>query len=261
MKLIDVHSHLQFSAFEVDREEIIKKAFEAGIGIINAGTNKENSLAAVELAKKYSQNLWAAIGRHPTEKENFDYEFYKNLAKDKKVVAIGECGLDYYRIEDRGLRIEKKIKIKQQEIFIKHIKLANEVGKPLMIHCREAFDDLIKILNSQSSILNPFPGVLHFFTGSLKDAKKLLEMGFYFTFGGLITFNRDFDEIIRFIPLERILLETDAPYVAPVSYRGKRNEPVYIIETAQKMAKIKNVSFEKVCEQTIQNTKLVFDIS
>lgn len=249
MKLIDAHCHLQFSDFDVDREEVIKKTFEAGVGIINAGTNKENSLEAVELAKKYSQNLWAAVGQHPTEKENFDYEFYKNLAQEKKVVAIGECGLDYYRNQEKE---------KQKEVFIQHIQLANESEKPLMIHCREAFDDLIKILNANRDALNP-DNIIHFFTGSVKDAEKLLGMGFYFTFGGLITFNRDFDEIIKFIPLERILLETDAPYVAPMPYRGKRNEPVYIIETAYKMAEIKNVSFEKVCEQTTQNVKIIFN--
>ena len=217
---------------------------------------------------------------HPTEitVSGWDYEFFKTLAKDKKAVAIGECGLEYFR----GKGENEADKQKQKELLVKHILLAKELKKPLMIHCREAFGDLIKILNSQSSIPNSIPGVLHFFTGTLDDAKKLLEMGLYFTFGGAITFPMNkkirmgafglpkpkaearylgaFDEIIKFLPLEKIMVETDAPYVAPAPYRGKRNEPVYVIEVAKKIAEIKGVSFEKVCEQTTSNARKVFGI-
>lgn len=277
LKLIDVHCHLQFSAFDKDRDETVRRAFKNNIGIINAGANRESSKKAVELAEKYPQGLWAAVGLHPMETEVFDYEFFKKLANNGKVVAIGECGLDYHRIKNN----ESRIKNLQKDIFIKHIELAKEVNKPLMIHCRsgeakrvspqneagrDAFADLIEILIANYQLLiTSIPGVLHFFTGSLDDAKKLLALGFYFTFGGLITFNRSFDEIIKFIPLERILLETDAPYVAPAPYRGQRNEPIYIIETAKKMAEIKGIvtadPFEEIVKQTTNNAAVVFNFA
>lgn len=248
-KLIDAHCHLQFAAFDVDREQTIERTFQAGVSMIVVGTDKGNSQKAVELAQKYPGGIFAAVGQHPTETGKFESDFYGKLADNKKVVAVGECGLDFYRIKNA----ESGIKNLQKEIFIKHIEIANKVKKPLMIHCRDAFGGLIEILNSESSRLNSPPGIIHFFTGTMKDAENLLDLGFYFTFGGLITFNRDFDEIIRFIPLERILLETDAPFVAPVPYRGKRNEPAYIVETAKKMAELKNASFEEIAGQTFEN--------
>jgi len=270
-KFFDAHTHLQSPDFNKDREEVIQRIFDANIGVINVGADKNSSLKAVELAKKYPDKMRATIGCHPHYIEEFDYDFFKKLAGIPEVVAIGECGLDYYCNQENQNsqgklcspeEAELKIKEKQKEIFIKHIELAKEVGKPLMIHCRKAFDDLIEILESnvKGQRLNVQSDIIHFFTGSLEDAKKLLEMRFYFTFNGLITHNRDFDEIIKYIPLEKILLETDAPYVAPLSHRGKRNEPAYIIETAQKMAEIKGVSLEKVAEQTTENTIKVFNI-
>jgi len=260
--IIDSHTHLQFAAFNKDREEVIKRAFDSGIWLVNVGTDKESSIKAVELANKYKEGVYAAVGQHPHEANNdndYDHDFFKKMALDSKVVAIGECGLDYYRSQEIQ-NSELRIKNLQKDVFIKHIELAKEVQKPLMIHCRDAFGDLIKILNSKFLILNSPPGVMHFFTGTLDDTKKLLEMDFYFTFGGLITFNRSFDEIIKFIPLDKILLETDAPYVSPAPYRGKRNEPLYIIETAKKMAELKGVSFEEICRQTTENAKEIFKI-
>lgn len=268
--LIDVHTHLQFAAFDKDRDEVVKRAIDQNIWVINIGANKQSSQKAVEMARKYSIGVLAAVGLHPNDiDEGFDYEFYKDLAQEPKVVAIGECGLDYYRAESEK---EKSIRQNQQEVFIKHIKLASETKKPLMIHCRaerdfnpaqrgvaDAFNDLIAILKSYNLNLKS-PGIIHFFTGTLKDAKQLLEMNFYFTFGGLITFNRSFDEIIRYLPLERILLETDAPYVAPEPYRSKRNEPAYIVEVAKKLAEIKNISFEKVAQQTTVNALDIFKL-
>jgi len=256
--LIDSHTHLQFHQFDKDRDEVIRRAFNSGIWMVNVGTDKESSVKAVELANKYKEGVYATVGVHPHEADkDFDYDFYKRLALEPKVVAIGETGLDYYRSQEIQ-NSEFRIKNLQKEIFIRHIELAKEVQKPLMIHCRDAFSDLIEILNSKFLILNSPPGVVHFFAGTLEDAKKLLEMGFYFTFGGLITFNQSFNEIIKFLPLEKILLETDAPYVAPLPYRGKRNEPSYIIETAKKMAEIKSVSFEEISKQTTENALKIF---
>lgn len=275
--LFDVHTHVQFAAFKNDYKAVIQRVLDKNIWLVNIGTQKDTSVRAVEIAENFPQGVYAVIGLHPihTEKschdkqelggekgltsreELFDYEYYKNLAKSPKVVAIGECGLDYYRTKNLELRTKQK----QKRAFMQQIELANEVKKPLMIHCRNAFEDLIGILSS--SFLNSkfsSPGVIHFFSGTLTDAKKLLELGFSFTFGGVITFVRDYDEVIKYLPLERILLETDAPYVAPIPYRGKRNEPVFVEETAKKLAAIKNINIDTVAEKTTQNARAIFHI-
>jgi len=307
-KLFDSHTHLPFSAFDKDRDEVIKRTLDSDIWIINVGSQKNTSLKAVELTREYPEGVYATVGLHPihtsnahfdpqevgrengfnSRSENFDYEFYKNLVLDKKVVAVGECGLDYAvfargqgerpqkrasadsafvatsakeaALREGGLPSKEKLKEKQESVFIDHIKLAHELNKPLMIHCRQAFDDLISVLISHLSFLNTPPGIIHFFTGTTDNAKTLLEMEFYFTFGGLITYNRQFDEIIKFLPLEKILLETDAPYVAPEPYRNKRNEPIYITETAKKLAEIKNISFEEISKQTTENALKIFNL-
>ena len=198
--------------------------------------------------------MFATVGLHPNDnkKEVFDHEAYKNLAlSSSRVVAIGECGLDYFRGADEAE------KARQKDIFIKQIKLAKELNKPLMIHCREAFEDLIKILQE---VGGGFSGVVHFFNGTTQNAKVLLDMGFYFSFGGVLTFTRDYDEQVKFIPLDKILLETDAPYVAPVPYRGKRNEPLYVVEVAKKIAEIKGATLEEVAHLTTNNALSVFGI-
>lgn len=287
VKLFDVHTHTQFAAFAGQIDAVIKRALDAGVWLLNVGTQKGTSAKAIEVAEKYSEGVYAAIGLHPihTEEsyhdrqelgipdyipnsrelenkgmkgfvsrgEDFDYEYYKKLAQNSKVIAIGECGLDYYRLTE-------ETKTKQREVFIKQIELAREVGKPLMIHCRNAFGDLIDILNTKYKIPNTSSGIVHFFTGTTDDAEKLLELGFSFSFGGVITFARDYDDQIKYIPLDRIVLETDAPYVAPTPYRGKRNEPVYVIEAAKKLAEIKNISFEKAAEQTLANARKIFKL-
>lgn len=277
MKFFDAHTHLQFAAFKDDYREAIKRAFEAGVaGLVNVGTQKDTSRLAVEIAEEYPSGVYATVGIHPihTSKsyhdsqelgggeaamaftsrgEDFDFEYYRQLALHPKVVAIGECGLDYYRLENETVQKEK-----QKQVFIQQIELAYTIKKPLMIHCREAYQDLIEILNSEFKILTSPPGIIHFFSGSLEDVKKLLELGFYFTFGGVITFARDYDEAIKMIPLDRILSETDAPYVAPEPWRGKRNEPAYIIKITEKLAFIKKVSLATMSEQILENAARVF---
>ena len=175
------------------------------------------------------------------------------MAERPKVVAIGECGFDYYRLGE-------ETKEKQKAVFLQQIELASEIKKPLMIHCRQAFGDLVEVLNSKFQILNSPPGIVHFFSGTKDDAQNLLDMGFSFSFGGVITFARDYDEVIKYIPLERISLETDAPYVAPVPYRGKRNEPAYIVEVARKIAELKNTSLEEVAMITFENSRRAFNM-
>lgn len=280
LKFFDVHTHTQFPQYNEDRDLVILRSLEAGVWMLQVGTDFLSSKKAVELAEKYKEGVYASVGLHPNDvaKEKFNYEEYKKLAlSSKKVVAIGECGLDYYRTKMEGGWD------KQKEIFKKHIELAKNVKKPLMIHCREAFHDLTQIL--QESVVTapraPFlnkeggdeemkslsgerfssPGIIHFFSGNIDDAQKLLDLGFSFSFGGVITFTRDYDEQIKFIPLNKILLETDAPYVAPIPYRGKRNEPFYVIEVAKKIAEIKGATVEEVAQMTTQNTLQLFMIS
>lgn len=269
-KFFDVHTHVQFSAFNYDREAVIQRALTAGVGLVNVGTAQTTSREAVNLAQKHD-GLYAAIGLHPihtvrsyhddsessdedlsADGENFDYEFYKKLGENKKVVAIGECGFDFYRVKN------EEVLIKQEDAFVAQIALARELGKPLMIHCRNGFQDLIRVLQN-SKLSNP-PGIIHFFSGAKDDARKLLDLGFAFTFGGVITFVRDYDEVIKFIPSDRILSETDAPYVTPAPYRGKRNEPAYVIEVVRKLAEIKNTPFEKMSEQILVNAGKIFQL-
>ena len=257
-KLIDAHTHVQFVAYKEDRDEVIKRSLDSGIWMVNIGTQIDTSLEAIKLAEKYSEGVYATVGLHPvhTDKsfhdeaelgadqaftsrgEVFNYEEYKKLASHPKVVAIGECGLDYYH-SDEDIK-------KQEKSFIEQIELAYEVKKPLMIHCRKAFQDLINILRDNRHKLQTVPGIIHFFSGDIKEATILLDMGFYFTFGGVVTFTRDYDEIIKTVPLNRLLLETDAPYVTPTPYRGKRNEPFYVTEVAKKIGEIKNIDLEEV---------------
>jgi len=284
-KYFDSHTHLQFAAFDNDRDEILEKTLNERVGMVNVGTQFETSKKAIELAHKYdnhplfSKFIYATIGLHPihtsksfydeselgapkdnnkyafvSKEEIFNYDAYKELSKDAKVVAIGECGLDYFRIENENQ------KEKQIEAFEKQILLSFEIKKPLMIHCRSAFSDLILILEKNKNKLNNPPGIIHFFSGNKDEAIKLLNLGFYFTFGGVITFVRDYDKIIKLIPDDKILSETDAPYVAPIPYRGKRNEPRYVKEVVKKLAEIKNIKEEKINEQILENARKVFGI-
>ncbi len=207
--------------------------------------------------------------------EVFDYEYYKKLATDPKVVAIGECGLDFaVFVRGQRERLQKRasaeafsegrvetIKNKQKEVFLKQIELACDVKKPLMIHCRDAYPELMDILVRHYKPNMNCPGIAHFFSGTKEHATKLIDLGFYFTFGGVITFARSYDEVIRFIPTNRILSETDAPYVSPEPHRHKRNEPAYVIEIVKKLAEIKKVSLEKMRIQILENAKGVFNIN
>lgn len=273
----DVHTHTQFAVFKDDQDAVIQRALQAGVWMVNVGTQKDTSRTAVETARRYAEGVYASVGVHPihTEKsyhdekelgitnhasagftsrgEEFDYEYYKSLASDEKVVAIGECGLDYYRLSE-------ETKDKQKKMFLGQIELAYEIKKPLMIHCRNAFGDLISVLKIQNSKFQVTPGIIHFFSGTTDDARQLLDLSFFFSFGGVITFARDYDEVVKYIPLDRIVLETDAPYVTPVPWRGKRNEPYYISAVAHKIAELKLISTEETAGQTAQNAKLIFNL-
>lgn len=280
----DAHTHPHFAAFKDDYREAIQRGLDAGVGMILVGTQKDTSRHSVEVAREFSNApVYAAVGLHPVHTgksfhdaqelgegdaakafvsrgEEFDYEHYKTLAQDPKVVAIGEFGLDYYRLEE-------DTKQKQFAAFDAQVALAHDVQKPLMIHCRNAFPDLIARLSTARNLLLADAGIIHFFTGTVEDARALLELGFSFTFGGVVTFPPkkgqlagDYDEVVKFIPLDRILSETDAPYVAPVPYRGKRNEPMYVVEVVKKLAELKGISAEEMQGRIWENAKRVFGI-
>lgn len=276
LRLIDSHAHVQFPVYDSDRDAVIARALGEGVGMVNVGTQYSTSLNAADLAERYPDGVWATAGFHPNHldanayhdrqelkdpnEERFDYAKFFDLARHPKVVAIGECGLDYYRA-DSGRGMADSVKERQQDIFRQQIELAHELKKPLVIHCRQAFPDLISILSANRYPLTSHGnGVVHFFSGSWEDAERLLDLGFFLGFGGVITFARDYDEVITKAPLGRIVVETDAPYVSPVPYRGKRNEPAYVVETAKKIAELRGVAFEDVAAATTANVKDAFRI-
>ncbi|MCL5012144.1 MAG: TatD family hydrolase [Patescibacteria group bacterium] len=264
IKVIDAHTHVQM-ILPAYQDAVIKRAQDAGIGIINSGADEQSSKDAVILTHTHKAT-WATVGYHPHEAlKSLNLEIIKELAKDEKVVGVGECGLDYFKLDSQQ---EEHIKQEQKKLFEFHIQLAREVQKPLVIHCRDAFTETIEILQSHKNELLPEAGILHFFTGTLNDAKQLLDLGFSFTFGGLITFNRSFDEIIKYIPTDKILAETDAPWVTPLSYKKNAflknehgaaiNEPVYVTEVVEWLAKIKEIKQSEMEKILLENTKRMF---
>jgi TatD DNase family protein len=279
----DCHSHVQFAAFEKDWKEVIDRSLAAGVSIINVGTQRDTSARAVEIANMYQKGVYAAIGLHPVHTtrshhdenelgggaaakafvsrgEEFDHAYYRKLADDPKVVALGECGLDYYRPTGDPAEYKKK----QRAVFFEHVMIAQKTHKALMIHCRpskgtdDAYEDLLGALQEWQFAADR--AVLHFYVGSLTMTKKFLDAGFNFEFGGVITFARNYDEQIKLIPHDRILTETDAPYVSPEPYRGQRNEPVYVKEVVKKLAEIKGISISEVDRITTENAKRIFKI-
>jgi len=276
-KYIDIHTHVNFRAFDEDRDEVVKRALDNDTWIINVGTQVSTSKKAMELAHKYKEGVYAIIGLHPihtsvshhdtqelgeeggeftSRGEVFDKNIYRELLKDPKVVAIGECGLDYYH--SAGELISK-----QKKAFIEQIELANELNKPLMLHIRDAYADALSILKEHAKV----KGVVHFFSGTLEEAQGFLDFGFMISFAGAITFppkkdgtGSQYYEVIKNIPLNMILTDTDSPYVAPVPYRGKRNEPVYVKEIVKKIAEIKNLPEKDVAEAIVANAKRMFGI-
>lgn len=286
--LIDTHAHLNFNAYKNDADEVIRRSLNNNVWMINVGSQYETSKRAVEITEKYPKGVYAAVGLHPihlekrkfeSEVEEFDYQKYEELTRSEKVVAIGEIGLDYYYKPKTKKKLEL-FKEKQKTILLKQLELAQELNLPVIFHCRMAHQDLIEILKAHSGVilhsqrqthslpearsgaLLRLPGVIHCFTGTWEQAVKYLEMGFYLGFNGIIFKNIEginFDKIIKKTPLEKILIETDCPYLTPPQIEG-RNEPIYLKYIAEKIAKIKNVSFEKIAKVTTQNAKNLFKL-
>lgn len=274
--LIDTHAHLNFSAFKDDAEEVIKRATERGMLIINVGSQYSTSRRAIEYAEKY-ENLFAAVGLHPIhierknfkykdddeldEKEivgngeSFDFEKYLELAKHPKVVAIGEMGLDYHHFEEGDDVAD--LTARQKEVLQEGIKLANAANKPLAVHCWDAYSDLYEILKNSPVEKK---GVIHSFVGGYKTARKFVELGYKIGLNGVITYSDSFNRLIKEIDLKDIVLETDCPYLSPVPKKGERNEPLYVEYVAKKIAEIKEISVEEVEKVTTENAKKLFSI-
>jgi TatD DNase family protein len=284
-KYIDIHSHVNFKAFDEDRDEVIQRALENDTWVINVGTQIDTSRKAVEMTKEYPEGVYAIIGLHPihtgasfhdekelgeggaeftSRGEVFDTEAYRELLRDPKVVAIGECGLDYFRCTEESIDMQKKA-------FIKQIELANEVNKPLMLHIRNnekaelmegateapnAYKDALALLKEHSKV----KGDVHFFAGNVNIAREFVEFGFTLSFTGVITFTHDYDDAIRATPLDMIMSETDSPYVTPAPYRGKRNEPIYVREVVKKISEIKGLPEAEVAQAIMATAKRVFGI-
>lgn len=265
--MIDVHCHMQFHSFRKDADEIIKQALNSGLEIIiNTGTSLESSQSAVEFAEKY-EKLFAIVGVHPHHADKvepgWDTELIKIAKSSKKVVGIGEIGLDYYSYTSNGI-VDPKL---QKEVFIRQLEIAHELNLPLQIHNRQAGHDILEILNIKKDLLQNLPGQFHCMSGNVKFLKQVLDLGFYVGFDGNITYegiakgeDTPLPDLIKNSPIDRIVTETDAPFLAPTPYRGKRNIPSYVIIVGEEIAKIKGLDFAEVEAKTSENARKIFKI-
>jgi TatD DNase family protein len=257
-KYIDIHSHLNFPDYDADREEVIARMKENGVATITVGTSLETSRSAVALAEQH-ENIFACIGIHPVDEENplFDEVGFEELIKHPKVVAVGECGLDYGR---EGV-IDEASREKQKALFSTQIDFAVKHDKPIMIHARNAAEDILKILSSKKKEYGDrLRGNAHFFTGSPEEAQCYIDLGFSVSFTGVITFAREYAKTIKQVPMEHLMSETDAPFVAPIPYRGRRNEPLYVMEVVRKIAEIKGLEEEEVAKIILKNAVAKFNL-
>lgn len=256
---IDTHSHLNFENYDTDREIVIADLKKENISTITVGTTVADSRRAIGLAETHS-HIFSTVGIHPThEWSETDIVDIDRLAAHSKVVAIGECGLDFFRI-----LVDDETKKMQIRAFVKHVEIAIKHNKPLMIHCRKAYYEVLDILGSfvaSHGIDNRLRGNMHFFSGDVAVARKFLDIGFTLSFAGPITFARDYDEVIKYTPLESILSETDAPFAAPAPYRGRRNMPTYVKEVVSAIATIRGENLDMVKEKLVQNAQRVFKMA
>lgn len=254
--LFDTHAHYDDDKFETDRNYTIEKAYESGVSyIINAATDISSTIESISLAQEY-EYVYAAVGTHPHHVEEMNeksLELFADFASDPKVVAIGEIGLDYY--------YDNSPRELQRYWFAQQIKLALKLGLPIVIHDRDAHEDTMKIVKEERAW--EAGGVFHCFSGSLETARELFKMGFYISLGGAVTFKnaRRAVEVVESMPLDRLLLETDCPYMTPEPFRGKRNDSSRLFLVAEKIAAIRGVPVEEIAEITTQNAKRLFKIS
>ncbi|MCD6353029.1 MAG: TatD family hydrolase [Proteobacteria bacterium] len=253
--LIDSHAHLTLSQFDDDREMVIQRAREAGLKhIITVGLDIEDCHKAIMLAEEYDF-IFASVGIHPHDVKSIDTKTYsrlKRLSAHDKVVAIGEIGLDFYRnLSPRKIQFPR---------FREQLQLAREVSLPVIIHDREAHQETLKILQEERA--ETIGGVIHCFSGDLAMAKSCLDLGFYISIPGTITFknSRDYQDLVRELPLNRLLLETDSPFLTPHPFRGKRNEPAYVYYTAKTVARVKNIDVAELADITTCNAQKLFGL-
>lgn len=258
--LIDTHAHLNFSDYDKDRDKVIKRCLDNNVWMINVGIDYKTSKKAIDISEEYPKGIFASVGMHPENigEETFVLDKYKNLAGSKKVVAIGEIGLDYWN-HPKTKKKQVEFKEKQKKLFLEQINLAKELNLPIIFHCRKAHNDLLEILNTKYQMQNTnLRGIVHCFTGNWQQAEKYLEMGFYLGFNGII-FKLDLDKIIKKAPLDRILVETDCPFLSPLT-DVERNEPLFVKYIVEKIAKLKNMTLEEVAEKTSENAKKLFNL-
>lgn len=269
--LVDSHAHLNFKAYSEDLSEVIGRCHKADMKVINVGAAYDTSKKAVELANE-NNNLYASIGLHPIHvyDEDFKVADYQNLIDDakRKVVAIGETGFDYWHLQeslDKGAKTIEEIKNKQEEVFRSHIRLANKNNLALIIHGRngkdkpEAYKDIYRVLKDEGAK----KGVIHCYGGNIEEAKMFSDLGFHIGFTGIVTFDKTdvLRDIVKWMPLDKMLIETDSPYLSPVPYRGKRNEPIYVRHVAEKIAEIRAKSVEEIIEISGSNATNLFNLN
>ncbi len=283
MKLIDTHCHVHFQAYKNDMDEVVKRTLDADIGMITVGTQSSTSKSAIKLAERYD-GVWATIGLHPnhlhkqeffdndelppnehvtskikTRSEKFDPKYYRELAEHPKVVAVGEFGLDYYRIPPE---VNREQMIDDQKASVRaQLQFASEIGKPVVVHCRDAHEDQFAILKEEIDRGGlARRGVIHCFTGSAEDAERYHSIGFLVSITGIVTFAKDLQETVKKIPLEQVMVETDAPYISPVPHRGKRNEPAYVKFISEKIAELHDATIDRVAEISTNNAIELFGL-
>jgi TatD DNase family protein len=274
----DLHSHLHDTAYNHDAEDVITEMKAYGVGSITVGTDLALSKEAVALAEQHD-NLYATIGLHPADNvtEEFDEKAFETLLASKKVVGIGECGLDYHYVENFFERdkVEKSLvhtkdaeADRQQRIFLEQVDFACKHNLPLMLHGRpskgsmDAYEDMLYILeNAKKHYGVKLRGNAHFFVGNIEIAKRFVDIGFTMSFSGVITFTKDYDDVVRYLPITMIHAETDSPYATPAPFRGKRNSPMYVQEVVAKIAVLRGQPFEEIRTQLLENAKRVFDLT
>ncbi len=276
--LIDTHAHVNFKAFKDDGDEVIRRSLAADTWMILIGSEVKTSKRALAYANKYEKGVYAAVGLHPmhtyeqramgddydfvTRQEEFSYDVYEKLAQFKKVVAIGEIGLDYYQLDVKTDLARQK----QKETFLRQLELAKNLKLPVIIHCRQAHDDMLEILkkfrqeNKADMSKDKTWGVMHCFSGDEELAWQYFSLGLNISFTGLITFSAKWDDLIRRLPNDKFMVETDCPYMTPEPFRGQRNEPVLVKRVVERIAEIKNLSFGRIAEISTNNARKLFNI-
>ena len=278
--LIDTHAHINFKNYRDDADEVIRNSLAENTWMILVGSEYKTSKRAIDYANKYERGVYAAVGLHPihlqnieakdedyefmTSGEEFNYDMYEQLVSFKKVIAIGEIGLDYYHMNYN--ENVAAAKVKQKEIFITQMDLARISKLPIIIHCRQAHDDMMEIIKEyRKEYKNYLPadrpwGVMHCFSGDEDLAWQYFNQGLIISFTGLITFSKQWDDLIRKLPLDKFMVETDSPFMTPEPFRGKRNEPILVKHVAAKIAEIKGMPVAKIEDATTENARKLFNL-